>query len=100
MKNCRHCSRPYIWMERGLCRSCYKNPDVKCLYAKLPCGGSRQKKEHRENDETEAELEALIASRRHEMPGGDRRRPVGTVDVPRCVLAGRGFRVTHRREVR
>ncbi len=61
----------------------------------------RQQKPHRECDQTAAELDALEAEQRKTMPDFDERTD-GRYhhDVPAVVLRGRGFRVTHRREVR
>jgi hypothetical protein len=95
MINCRHCDRECEGFSRGLCRPCWRKKDIRDLHPMeiRQTAGIR----HSDEDATEAELDALIESRRPTMPGGDMREPQ-LLDVPRCVAAGKGISVRRKRE--
>jgi hypothetical protein len=87
--NCKRCDSNADHLARGLCRKCYRKHAFRYDLADG----------YTDPDQTEAELDAMIAEQLPTMPGGDMRERQ-LVDVPRCVAVGRGFRSTHRREIR
>ncbi len=89
--NCRHCKRPYKWRIRGLCKKCYRSHDIRPLYSRMPNNKSGYGASN--DDQTEAELNELVESRRATMPPMDH-EPDDSVGVyiPQVVLAGRGVR--------
>lgn len=64
--NCKRCNRVNKVLRRGLCKSCWTDPEIRVKYGRARYTETRPISHE---DPTEAELDALIASRYATMPG-------------------------------
>ena len=62
---CKHCRKWRHHRARGLCKACHQKPGVRDLYEPRCTPGERT---IADADQTEAELDALIAAQRETMP--------------------------------
>ena len=90
IKNCIHCKTMAVDIARGLCRPCWRKPEIRCKYPLLH--NRRKASTTTPEDITMEALEALIAERLPTMPRdrSDKAAVVG-VYIPRAVTTGRGI---------
>lgn len=63
---CAHCKKSHAHRPRGLCWTCYYQPGVKELYPVTSKYAPKSTKEY--EPQTEAELDAMIAEQRKNLP--------------------------------
>ena len=63
---CKRCNHENKVLRRGLCKACWLDPAIRCQYGRARYTAGRAMSH---DEPTEAELDALIASRYATMPG-------------------------------